>query len=171
MWNSLLIPQNVELFINLTAGLEHLEMLHVLHLNFIRMQSTHLEHKHLEHFLKDLDNNFLMKLAIGKECVILDFTSRKKKNNVSRACWQGIPWIEYCLNRLWFGKRIECKYGMHKCFEHHFSKLSSCTKRKIKYYRKFVLTNSINLRYVCGPTDNDSNTKYYQSLIKKYLKI
>jgi hypothetical protein len=98
--------QNIEYFINLTAGLEHAKSFYIYPLNYIRIQSTQLERKHLEHLLKDLDNNFLMKLAIGKECVVLDFTSRKKKNNTSRACWQGIPWIKYCLSRLWFEKEI-----------------------------------------------------------------
>ena len=160
----------MEIFINLTAGLEHVSTLYVLPLNFIRIQSTHCEHKLFEHVLRDLDANFLMKLAIGKECVVLDCTSRKKKGNKSRACWQGLSWIRYCLNRIWFKRHITLDYGMHKCFEEHFLKLSSGTRKKIKYFRKFVLTNDINLRYICYPTDNDSKTEFYQKIVKKYLK-
>lgn len=158
---------NVEIFINLTAGLESLQTLFNSPLNFIRIQSTHLEQKHLEHVLRDLDNNFLMKLAIGKTCVVVDYTSRKKKNNTSRACWQGIAWIKYCLNRIWFNREIKCKYGMHKCFEHHFSKLTRETKNKIKYYHKFIMKDDIDLRFECGPTDYDSDTEFYVGLIRK----
>lgn len=160
---------SIEIFINLTAGLEHIETLYILPLNFIRIQSTHCEQKHLEHVLRDLDNNFLMKLAIGKECVVLDYTSRKKKNNTSRACWQGLAWIKYCINRIWFKREIKCKYGMHKCFKVHFSRLNYYTKNKLRYYRKFVMNNDINLRYVCGPTEHDSNLEYYTDLVRKYI--
>lgn len=161
----------MEYFINLTAGLEHLVQYEALRsiFQFIRIQSTQLEHKQLELVLKDLDNNFLMKLAIGRKCLVFDFTSRKKKNNVSRACWQGIAWIKYCLNRIWFNREIECDYGMHKCFQIHFSKLSKCTLRKIKYYRKFIMTDDIYLDYTCEPTDNDSKTEFYQEIVRKYL--
>jgi hypothetical protein len=110
-----------------------------------------------------------MKLAIGKECVVLDFTSRKRKDNTSRACWQGLSWIRYCLNRVWFKRIIICENGMHKCFNEHYLDLKHCTRKKLKYYRKFVMVDDINLRYICGPTNNDSNTEFYQSIVKKYL--
>lgn len=161
----------MEFFVNLTAGIEYLKYIHTIDLtplNFIRIQSTHLEQKLLERVLVDLDNNFLMKLAIGKECIVLDCTSRKKKNNTSRACWQGLAWIEYCLNKVWFKRNIKLKYGMHTCFEEHFKKLNYVTQKKLKYYRKFLLTDDIKLRYMCMPTDNDSNTEFYRGIVKKY---
>lgn len=161
--------KNVEIFINLTAGLEHLKILYPIPLNFLRVQSTHLEQKHLEHVLRDLDNNFLMKLAIGRECIVLDYTSRKKKNNASRACWQGLSWIRYVVNRIWFNRHITCDYGMHLCFSNHFLKLSATTRKKIKYFKKFVMVDDINLRYICGPTKHDSDFEYYIGLVKKYM--
>lgn len=160
---------NLELFINLTAGIEHLKSLYNLPINFLRIQSTHFEQKHLEKALQDLDNNFLMKLAIGRECVVLDMTSRKIKNNTSRACWQGLSWIKYCLNRVWFKREIELEYNMHLYFRQEFLKLNKCTIKKLKYYRKFIMVDDINLRYVCGPTDHDSDLEYYQKLVKRYL--
>lgn len=162
---------NTEFFINLTTGLEYLKKLYHLQRNpqFIRIQSTYLEHGLFELTLKELDNNLLMKLAIGKDCVILDCTSRKLKNNTSRACWQGVEWIKYCLERIWFYRNIKCPSGMHDHFNKKFNKLSRCTLKKLKYYRKFLLTDKVKLWYLCDPTDNDSNVEYYKKIVKNYL--
>jgi len=117
----------------------------------------------------DIDNNFLMMLAIGRKCIVLDCTSRKKKNNTSRACWQGLAWIRYCLNKIWFNKETELKYGMKAYFDEQYRLLDKCTKNKIKYYRKFLKTDSLDLHYLCKPTDNDGKTEFYKSIVDKYL--
>lgn len=136
---------------------------------FVRLQSTHLEQKLWEKFIQDLDNNLLMKLAMGYHCVIMDCTSRKKKGNRSRACWQGIPWITYCLERVWFNRRIKCEFGMHMVFEQEYLKLSRCTLKKLKYYRKFLMDDKIHLSYICYPTDNDGNEKFYKEIVKNAM--
>lgn len=165
--------ENTEFFINLTTGLEWSLKENYLWLSknpqFTRIQSTHFENKHFEIALKDVDNNLLMKLAIGRNCVILDCTSRKVKNNTSRACWQGIAWIKYCLERVWFHRKIKCNRGMHDHFDKEFNKLSRCTLKKLKYYRKFLLTDKVKLWYLCDPTDNDSNLEYYKQIVKEYF--
>lgn len=160
-------PNTHEIFLNLTAGLEYEYFLSLKNCQFERWQSTYLEQKLHEKFLKEISNNFLMKLAIGRKCLILDCTSRKKKNNTSRALWQGIPWIEYCLNRIWFNKEITCSYGMHKTFQEKFISLSKCTRNRFKYYRKFLLTSSINICYISKGTDHDSDEEFYKNLIKR----
>lgn len=165
--------ENYEFFLNLTTGLEHLTDSNFYSLfrnpQFIRLQSTYCENGHWEKFLQEVDNNLLMKLAIGKYCVIFDCTSRKLKGNVSRACWQGLSWLEYCLEKIWFNREMKYDRGMHFHFEKEFKKLSRCTLKKLKYFRKFLKCDKVNLGYFCEPTDNDGNIEYYKKIIDKYL--
>jgi hypothetical protein len=163
---------NVEWFINLTTGLEFLEDPTYQFLSvaaFLRLQSSHCETKQWDKIISDLDNNFLMKLAIGRKCIVLDCTSRKNKNNTSRACWQGLSWIKYCLYRTWFYKEIELEQGMTPYFRTQYNALPRFIRRKLKYYRKFLRTNELDLHYVCRPTDNDGNDEFYRMIVDKYL--
>ena len=168
-----LILENTEILLNLTTGLEHLadSNLHSLLQNpqFVRLQSTYCELAHWEKFLQDVDYNLLMKLAIGKTCVVLDCTSRKLKGNVSRACWQGLAWLEYCLNRIWFDREITLDQGMHVHFKREYHKLSKCTLKRFKYFRKFLKCDKIDLRHYCIATDHDGDIEFYQKIVNKYL--
>ena len=161
-----------ECFINLTNGIEALSIYFINTFQFIRIQSTYLERGFLEKVLQDLDNNFLMKLALGKKCIVFDFSSRrcKKREGVSRSCWQGLSWIEYCLNRIWFGEETEYKWGMHHHFKEQYSKLSNPTKNKLKYYKKFLMTDKINLKYISKKTTHDSDVEFYKKVLEEYMK-
>ncbi|KAL0481810.1 farnesyl-diphosphate farnesyltransferase [Acrasis kona] len=96
-------------FVNLTNGIEVLQHLPIKphQVNFIRIQSTHLEQGHFKRLIDQLDDNLLMNLAIGKTCYVYDYGSRRTDKNdclygVSRAVWMGIPYIRILLNRAWF---------------------------------------------------------------------
>ncbi len=157
-------------FINLTLGLEHLELYrHLFFDGFTRLQSSHLETKQFQRFIQEVCNNILMHLALGRKVCIFDCTSRKKKGNVSRALWQGIPWITYCLERAWFNRETSAKYGMHCHFKEQYESMDRPTKQRLKYYRKFLNTDKIDLGYICDGTDNDGNCEYYQELVRRYL--
>jgi hypothetical protein len=158
-------------FINLTCGIEWIPFLDKERgeIHFIRIQSTLLEQGHMERVLQDLDNNFLMHLAIGNTCIFYDVTSRYSSERGSRSIWQGIEWIKYCLNKLWFNKKIKCPYGQHHHFEKEFKKLSKTTRKKLKYYRKFLqIENLNNLRTICDSTIHDSDTTFYKNIIGKW---
>ena len=165
--------KNYEFFLNLTTGLEHLSNSKFYHLlknpQFVRLQSTYCELNHWEKFLQETDNNLLMKLAIGKHCIIFDCTSRKLKGNTSRACWQGLSWLQYCLEKVWFNREIKCDRGMHVHFEREFKKLSRCTLKKLKYFRKFLKCDEVKLGYICEPTEHDGDIEFYQKIVDKYL--
>ncbi len=156
-------------FINLTTGLECLVEWKSLRFDFLRLQSSLLEQKQFQRFMQEVDNNLLMHLALGRRCCIFDFTSRKMKGNLSRACWQGVPWIIYCLERAWFKRESTFDYGMHICFKQKYEEMDRPTKKRLKYYRKWVRTNEIDLGYICEPTERDGDLEYYKKLIKKYL--
>ena len=156
-------------YINLTNGLECLTEWKSLRFDFVRWQSSLLEQKHFKRFIQEVDNNILMHLALGRRCCIFDFTSRKMKGNASRACWQGVPWIIYCLNRAWFKREPTFDYGMHICFKEKYRELDRPTKKRLKYYRKWLKTDEVDLGYICEATTHDSDLEYYQKLVRKYL--
>jgi hypothetical protein len=103
--------RNERHFINLTNGIEALPVLplHPSQINFLRLQSTHLEKKDFERLLRELDNNLLMNLALGNTCYVYDYGSRKKNPadhlyGHSRLLWMGIPFIRMVLNRIWYAR-------------------------------------------------------------------
>ena len=83
-------------FINLTNGLEFFDK--VDNPQFLRIRSTTLERKDFLFLLMDLDHNFLMNLALGKECVVYDCGTNKA---LSKTIYLGIPFIRYALQRRW----------------------------------------------------------------------
>ena len=168
-FNSLIGRPIDRYFINLTLGLECLLEFKGLRFDFVRLQSSHLETNNKERFIQEVDNNLLMHLALGRRCCIFDFTSRKMKGNVSRACWQGIPWIIYCLERAWFKHESTFEYGMHVNFREQYNKMSKLTKRRLKYYRKWLKTSEVDLGYICESTNHDGDIEYYKRIVEKYL--
>ena len=158
-------------YINLTNGIENIKNLGGQNFSFIRIQSTSLEQGHLEAVLTDLDNDFLMNLALGNRCIIHDRSSRK--GELSRAIWYGLPWIKYVLERAWFNKKPDKvmvkAYNCIKYFNFTYDKLSVPTIRKINYYKKFLFCNQINLKYVCSKTTHDGQHNYYKNILAAHL--
>ena len=123
--------QAMIIYLNLTNGLQALPNFIGEVVRFIRFQSTLLEQGFLEKFLLEVDYDFLLNLAIGNQCVVYDFTSRWKDRRPSRAIWQGLPWIDYALNRCWFDREIECDKRMDRHFKTVYNGLDKKTKRKL----------------------------------------
>lgn len=161
--------QDSKHFLNLTNGLEALDRYSFNEINVIRIQSTKLERGLYEDVIMDLDYDFLLHLALGFRCVVYDFT-RRGKNKKSRAMWQGIEWIKYVLNRIWFDQEITCEHGMHLHFQKMYCQLKKKTKAKIKYFRKFLKTDRLTIEIVCDLTENDGKYCYFSELLDKWLK-
>jgi len=165
-------------FINLTNGIEffcdieYLKNKENFDYSYIRLQSTTLEQKHIEDFINQLDNNLLMNLALGNNCIIIDYGSRNS-NGISRVCWQGVPIIIMCLELAWFGE-IKSKIMVKNCnctnhYINFYKLFSEKTKNKLKYFRKFLKINdvkTINLSYYSKLTENDGNNDFYCEILK-----
>jgi hypothetical protein len=153
-------------FINLTNGIEAIKEYNLTDYSFIRIQSTLFEQKHWEHVLNQLDSNLLMNLAMGNECIIYDYGSRNGDN--SRVIWQGIPFITFILYKIWLNK-INVTYvkdnDVTDYFHLVYKTLSKGTKRKLKYYIKFINTDTINLKGISKYTSNDGKYIYYRNLL------
>lgn len=156
-------------YYNLTNGIEDLNQDH--EARFVRIQSTLLEQKHFGQVIRELDNDLLMHLALGYKCVIHDKGSRNGK--ISRACWYGIPWIKYCLERAWLDivpKIAPVKtYNLAQYFGQQYKKLDQSEKRKLLYFKKFAITDEINLEYICDHTTHDGDYRYYSNILKKFV--
>ena len=151
-------------FLNCTTGLEFLDAISKdCELHFTRIQSTSGEQGRWNYILNNVDNDFLMHLAIGSKCVFFDCTSRYGGRRDSRAIWQCIEWIKYAIHRCWFDEEIKCPYGQHKHFQHIYNhNLKKATKRRLRYFKRFVLTDKIYLKTVCCRTTHDSDFEYFR---------
>jgi hypothetical protein len=114
-------------FINLTAGL----LQNQYQGEFIRIQSSHLESHAFDRLFYSLSDALLYSLAKNEECCIVDCSS----NNIGKVIKRAIPIIQSILHYRWFNRitnEIEYKY-----LARILDKLSSETKRKLDYYKKF----------------------------------
>jgi hypothetical protein len=143
-------------FVNLTTGIERYKQLNdgTRNVQFLRIQSTHGEGKHFNMVLDQLDNNFLMNLALGKRCIVYDAGSRRSDGR-SRVVWQLIPYIEFVLRRLWFDDyqsnmvitpNATIRLNVTEEFDKYFRLLTKKQRVRLKYFRKFLITDSINIQ-------------------------
>ena len=157
------------IYLNLTNGIEALYLSDIRDPRFLRIQSTACEQKRWDFILQDLDYDFLMSLALGNHVVVYDYSRRKK---VSRAIWQGLKWVEYVLNRIWFDRHITVvlernSMDVTKYFDEQYNKISERTKVKLKYFRKFLMTERLNLDFVTGTTLHDSDNGFYRRVLER----
>jgi hypothetical protein len=160
-----------KIFLNLTNGIQALEKynLPLDEVNFVRIQSTHCENKAFEKMLLTLDSNFLMWLALGYECVVYDFGAR---NDTSKAVYYGLEWIRYVLNKRWFNKNtipyVKGK-NVEMVFSTYYSEINSKTKRQLDYYKKFLMTDEIQLSAITSATYIDNQPENYFKILQQYL--
>jgi hypothetical protein len=161
----------LKVYHNLSTGLEFINNSNR-EINIIRIQSTLLEQSHYDNIIKELDYKFLLDLAVGNEVLIIDGSV----SIVSRAIWQGVPWITYVLRRMWlkeFPQDITVKnYNMTKYFSERFKELSKDSKNKIRYTRKYLNTTKINLitQPLLCELDGKDKGVYKANLIKALTK-
>ena len=157
-------------FINLTNGIEIIPELAAENksFSFIRIQSTTCEQKDWDRLIMDLDNNFLINLALGYTCIVYDFGAHKK---TARAVYQGLEFIRFATSMCWLGEADEPFVRGNKCGEYFYKsyrELIDRTKNKLKYFRTFF-RGKIDLVGVSDSTPNDNNKEFYKQIIDKYL--
>jgi len=60
----------------------------------------------------------------------------------------------------------------HNCikyFEDNYKCLSFETKKKVDYYKKFLLTNDTHIIPITANTTHDSNYDYYRKILEEYF--
>ena len=141
----------VKNYINLTNGIEAISQFNLTHYSFIRIQSTACEQHLWDRLLQDLDYDFLMNAALGNECIIYDYGTRKP---VPRAVYQGIEFIKFVLNKFWYGATDEAfisrsrnsnhKVNVTDYFNKAYYSLSEQTRTKLKYFSPSLEENLIS---------------------------
>jgi hypothetical protein len=147
-------------YLNLTNGLAYANKFE--NTKFIRIQSTLLEAKKFNKIIYELDYQFLIDLALGYNINVIDASVNK---NESRALYQGIPWIEFVLNKYWLDKEITPFVRNHNCIEYfkhlYINNLKKCTLLKLKYTKKFLNqnVNEIKINRICYSIDKEKSVK------------
>ena len=160
----------MKVFLNLTNGLEWLtNNKHQDFAGFVRIQSSHCERNDWDKVILTLDANLLMWVATGEKCVIVDYGANK---TCSRANYQGVAFIRYCLYRCWFGREILVKVkGMNVTgyFRKCYNNLCKSARKKLKYFRKFVTCDTIELHGTSMRTVNDHDNLFYVNIFNDYI--
>lgn len=176
----------MKIFLNLTNGIEYLDSGfdgygEFNKVSFVRIQSTTIERKKWVKLFADLDHNFLINLALGEVCCLVDGGARKK---YSKTLYYGVPLITYILNRLWYN--IEDPYRFSKgninnkifdvkdyynhvyeeLFKFNSTKEKERVKEKLKYYIKFLAGNRVSLIPMGFSTCHDGDFRYYRDILR-----
>ncbi len=146
-------------YLNLTNGMEYIN--EVKNWSFIRIQSSHCESHSYDRMFQQLDSDFLMNLAIGNVCIVYD---KSNKTRIPKALSRGVEIIRYVLNKIWFDRRVPTKDV--KYHNKVLRSLQEPTKTKLKYFRKFLLTEEIHLLIKYDRTTHDGDYPYYKRFIE-----
>lgn len=163
----------VKNYINLTNGIEAISQFNLTHYSFIRIQSTACEQHLWDRLLQDLDYDFLMNAALGNECIIYDYGTRKP---VPRAVYQGIEFIKFVLNKIWYGATDEAfisrsrnsnhKVNVTDYFNKAYYSLSEQTRTKLKYFQPF-LGGKLNIHCITSATTHDNDKEFYAQILQE----
>eukprot|EP00873_Tetraselmis_striata_P034331 jgi/Tetstr1/454595/TSEL_041489.t1 len=162
-------------FLNLTNGLEALPVLHQAGLpyGFCRVQSTACEQQKFEQLMNEIDANLLMSLAAGHCCLVWDYGSRNRKRAVPRAIWYGLEFARFALNKEWLARDTDAYLRGVKVtdqFAKHLKGFSRSTKRRIRYFRRYVPAGAVEVRLygVYQATEHDDDWEYYRDLFHSH---
>jgi hypothetical protein len=168
-------------YINLSSGLIWLDEPTgpINNINYVRIQSTTCEQKRWSEIIEDLSEDFFVHLALGHTCVVWDGSAKK---DVSRALYQGLPWILYACELNWYGQaKIPVVRGnnVNSYFFQCYQKLSNRAKKKLTYLKKYVNVPTLNYGWKCKRSDLDGKyselkdklVTYYNSekLMKEFV--
>lgn len=135
-------------YLNLTSGLEWAKS--IKDYKLVRIQSSHFESSKLWSVIADLDYQFLIDAAFNG-VILHDCGSRS--GDVSRAQWQGIPWISWVYAKANRGQLpVVITRGTN--VENHFDnfykfgesdRLRKKAKAKLRYVAKLTGSQNLNI--------------------------
>jgi hypothetical protein len=139
-------------YINLTSGLEYAPR----DSKFVRIQSSHMEGNHPWKIINDLDYGFLIDAALVGVNL---YDAGSRSGEVSRAIWQGVPWIEWAYHR----SSLYCNHDYDSGSV--YNKGYNVTKEAIRVFNSKERAYGIKkLRYIHKMTGSQNlNIKPYSS--------
>lgn len=115
-----------------------------------------------------------MNVALGNEVIIYDYGARKP---IPRALYQGVEFLKYVLNKRWLNReyitdvsRSNRKHTIQNCnsyFEQCYLKLDDRTKKKLDYFKPYILTDKILIETVSDVTLHDGDKEFYRNILEK----
>jgi len=133
--------------------------------SFIRIRSTDCERKRYRRILEDVDHNLLMHLALGHHCIVYDCGCISKE---SRAVYWGFRWIRYAVEMVWFG-HSNMLPGPKKLWDRYLARIEAgpddSLMVKLRYYRRFLKTDKLNLEFKCKKARRDGEKKWYKEAL------
>lgn len=174
------------IYANESNGLQALPLLADMRVlaRFCYIRSTHFERKCVGAAVKDLPEDLLLSCAMGDDILVIDYGTRKDR---SRAIYQGIPFIKYCLDRAWLDivpdrvfiyprtNAMDRKQNVTTCFDKWYSELGGKVLAKIDRYRGIAKENltgqdgGVMLSGVSAATTHDGEKGYHTRLKREYL--
>lgn len=151
-------------FINLTNGIQAIKDYNLFDYRFIRIQSTACEQKRWEEILLTISDDFLMSVALGKNCIVYDYGANKK---IPRAIWQGLEWIKYALSIRWKGVEYRPIGRASSCgpyFLKQYENLDKRTRSRLDYFKPFF-NGILDITSITQATDKDGNKKWFSEII------
>ncbi len=136
---------------------------------FIRLQSTACEQKRWEEILLTISDDFLMVAALGNNCIVYDYSSKRQ---IPRAIWQGLEWIKYVLMRRWYGQTYMPQGRAAKCakyFDEQYGKISKRVKTRLDYFGKFTNGYHLRITAVTDKTDKDGQYDWFKRSLSSNL--
>jgi len=163
--------KQIKHFINLTNGIESLDRLNLDPENvmFIRIQSSHCERHLWNRIIMETDHNLYMMLALGHECRVYDFGTNTE---MAKAIYMGVEWLKFALNKRWFGKDykpLAKGRNITSYFTQEYGKLDKHAKKKIDYFKKFLLCDELRLIGISDETNMDAKNGYFRSILTKHF--
>ena len=167
---------NSVFYINMTNGLEALPTFEELDIQpkFANIQSTFLEQKRYSLMIERLGADFLMDAALGHHIVVVDYGAGKE---ISRAMYQGVPFIKYTLERIWLEKEPERilirprsknsrLQDVTREFDRYYHTFSKSLRHYLKRFKPYVLNEDINLEGISFETSHDGDKEFYRNIVK-----
>ena len=176
-------------FLNLTDGLESIASFDELEIpegrrRFLMIQSSHLEQKSIDAIMSRLGSDLLMELALNRTCVVVDYGTDKE---ISRAIYQGVPFIRYVLEAAWFDyvpektviypRRSDADpRDVTELYAKWWKNLDRRIKSHIRKFGKYARAcreegnHNVPLYGISTSTEHDGHPEYYVELVEKLYK-
>ena len=152
-------------FINLTNGMQAIKDYGLSDFRFIRLQSTACEQKLWEEIILSISDDFLMSVALGRDCVVYDYGANK---DIPRAIWQGLEWLKYVLYLKWYNQEYTPQGRSSKSrsyFYEQYKKLSKRARTRLNYFRNYA-DGELRISSITDKTKKDGNLEWYVNIAK-----
>lgn len=179
-------------WVNLTNGVEMLPKIASFtnsnSIRFTRIQSSHCESGAYDKLLRNVDNDMLLSLAVGRPCLVYDLASRNKNRGVPRAIFLGLQFLKWAIAYLWFGTDLRADLLVPSCvlvrgknvvpfwMQTVLSyKVGKDTKKRIRYFLPYVRemgTTEVRLYGVFGiPSLLDGCIMIHAKFVRDWIEL